>query len=365
MKIMQELGFTEMPAPDRGKKYSGKLLFSALLPDDLNLEYKTKTCKMIKGAGLCKDCKKEACPHDAYLKVEKGRLIHGVVDAASLGEVSGQLVTALAQNYSPSMIRNFYDKISRLSGTLITHKGMTVGIDEYETTDGVKRVKNRAAEEANEEAISLVKAYKRGSLAPVPGRTLKESFELKMLRLAAKAKDKVQTQLLKEKIEQVLSDRPPLNTIVMILSGSRGNPVNLTNISGFWGQASVREGRPRKGYKERLITLNQPEDVGLMAGGFIEKNFMDGMNAREFFYHSMGGRQGEVDTGVSTKISGYLYRRLANALKDLKVTNDGSVRTASQNLIQFVYGDDGIFPTTTRVGKVTLVDEIAKKMAKR
>jgi DNA-directed RNA polymerase subunit A' len=199
----------------------------------------------------------------------------------------------------------------------------------------------------------------------VPCRTLKESFELKMLRLAAKAKDKVQTQLLKEKIEQVLSDRPPLNTIVMILSGSRGNPVNLTNISGFWGQASVREGRPRKGYKERLITLNQPEDVGLMAGGFIEKNFMDGMNAREFFYHSMGGRQGEVDTGVSTKISGYLYRRLANALKDLKVTNDGSVRTASQNLIQFVYGDDGIFPTTTRVGKVTLVDEIAKKMAKR
>ena len=106
-------------------------------------------------------------------------------------------------------------------------------------------------------------------------------------------------------------------------------------------------------------------DVGLLAGGFIEQNFMDGMNAREFFYHSMGGRQGEVDTGVSTKISGYLYRRLANALKDLKVTNDGSVRTASDNLVQFVYGEDGVFPTETIVGNVNIVEEALKKQSKR
>jgi DNA-directed RNA polymerase subunit A' len=139
----------------------------------------------------------------------------------------------------------------------------------------------------------------------------------------------------------------------------------LTNISGFWGQASVREGRPRKGFTDRLITLNKKKDVGTLAGGFIKHSFMEGMDAKEFFYHSMGGRQGEVDTGVSTKISGYLYRRLANSLKDLKVANDKTVRTASQNVIQFAYGEDGIFPTKTFVGKFTALDEEKANLEKK
>ena len=77
---------------------------------------------------------------------------------------------------------------------------------------------------------------------------------------------------------------------------------------------------------------------------------MQGMNPKDYFYHSMGGRQGEVDTGVSTKVSGYLYRRLANSLKDLVVSNDGTVRTAAQNIVQYIYGEDGVFPQKTIKG---------------
>ncbi|MFQ5531473.1 MAG: hypothetical protein ACE5ES_02550, partial [Candidatus Nanoarchaeia archaeon] len=40
--------------------------------------------------------------------------------------------------------------------------------------------------------------------------------------------------------------------------------------------------------------------------------------------------------------SGYLYRRLANALQDLRVEYDGTVRDSNSNIIQFRYGDDGI-----------------------
>jgi DNA-directed RNA polymerase subunit A' len=123
------------------------------------------------------------------------------------------------------------------------------------------------------------------------------------------------------------------------------------NIAGFWGQAAVRAGRPKRGFQKRLITLNRKDDVGLFAGGFIKSNFIKGMDAVEFFYHSMGGRQGEVDTGVSTKVSGYLYRRLANSLKDLMVNNDNTVRTASSNIVQFTYGEDGVFPQKTVKGK--------------
>ena len=48
-----------------------------------------------------------------------------------------------------------------------------------------------------------------------------------------------------------------------------------------------------------------------------------------------------MDTALRTPKSGYLYRRLVSALQDLKVEYDGTVRDASENVVQFVYGYDG------------------------
>jgi DNA-directed RNA polymerase subunit A' len=123
----------------------------------------------------------------------------------------------------------------------------------------------------------------------------------------------------------------------------------------------VREGRPKRGFYHRLISRNKKGDVGIEAGGFIPSNFMDGMNGTEYFYHAIGGRQGEVDTGVSTKVSGYLYRRLANSLKDISVSKDGSVRTSGHKVIQYIYGEDGVFPMNSRKGKTIDLDGIIEE----
>ena len=48
-----------------------------------------------------------------------------------------------------------------------------------------------------------------------------------------------------------------------------------------------------------------------------------------------------MDTALRTPKSGYLYRRLVSALQDLKVEYDGTVRDASENIVQFLYGEDG------------------------
>jgi DNA-directed RNA polymerase subunit A" len=48
-----------------------------------------------------------------------------------------------------------------------------------------------------------------------------------------------------------------------------------------------------------------------------------------------------MDTALRTPKSGYLYRRLANALQDIKAEYDGTVRDASENIIQFKFGLDG------------------------
>ena len=46
------------------------------------------------------------------------------------------------------------------------------------------------------------------------------------------------------------------------------------------------------------------------AKGFVKNSFFTGLTATEFFFHTMGGREGLVDTAVKTAETGYIQRRL-------------------------------------------------------
>ena len=58
----------------------------------------------------------------------------------------------------------------------------------------------------------------------------------------------------------------------------------------------------------------------------------------------MSGREGLVDTAVKTSRSGYLQRCLVKHLEELTVQYDNTVRDAEGNVIQFLYGEDGVDP---------------------
>lgn len=46
------------------------------------------------------------------------------------------------------------------------------------------------------------------------------------------------------------------------------------------------------------------------AKGFVQNSFYSGLTPTEFFFHTMGGREGLVDTAVKTAETGYMQRRL-------------------------------------------------------
>jgi DNA-directed RNA polymerase III subunit RPC1 len=80
------------------------------------------------------------------------------------------------------------------------------------------------------------------------------------------------------------------------------------------------------------------------AKGFVKNSFYDGLGALEFFFHTMGGREGLVDTAVKTAETGYMQRRQVKTLEDLSVKYDQTVRMSNNHIVQFTYGDDGIDP---------------------
>jgi len=76
----------------------------------------------------------------------------------------------------------------------------------------------------------------------------------------------------------------------------------------------------------------------------------------------MGGREGLVDTAVRTQQSGYMQRRLINALEHLRVEYDSTVRDSRGDIIQFRYGEDGVDTAKSDHGKAVNSERLIERV---
>lgn len=66
-------------------------------------------------------------------------------------------------------------------------------------------------------------------------------------------------------------------------------------------------------------------------------SFYSGLSPTEFFFHTMAGREGLVDTAVKTAETGYMSRRLMKSLEDLYTHYDSTVGTNDTRSTHLVY----------------------------
>lgn len=103
-------------------------------------------------------------------------------------------------------------------------------------------------------------------------------------------------------------------------------------------------------------------DISPDARGFVHNSFTRGLTPIEMFFHAAGGREGLVDTAVKTSQSGYMQRRLINALSDLRVEYDGTVRSLYGEVIEPAYGEDEVHPMYSSHGKTVDVNRIIERV---
>ena len=144
------------------------------------------------------------------------------------------------------------------------------------------------------------------------------------------------------------------HTFIMSDSGARGNILNLAQIAAVFGQNALQGRRISKGYSDRTLSTFKRHDLSPKARGFTRSSFKKGLQPHEFFFGAITGRDSLMDTALRTPKSGYLYRRLANALQDLRVEYDNTVRDATGRIIQFEYGEDGIDVAKSESGKINV-----------
>lgn len=139
-------------------------------------------------------------------------------------------------------------------------------------------------------------------------------------------------------------DRNALN--VMRQSGAKGSVVNCAQMSSFVGQQNIGGKRiePTLSGKTRTLPHFVKGDDSPAARGFIFNCYLNGLTPSETFFHAAAGRSGISDTSNKTAITGYIQKRIARQLEDLRAHFDGSVRSTDGSIVQFIYGDDGLNP---------------------
>jgi len=320
--ILKSCGVTDFSRLPNKEKIDGKEVFSMLLPPDFNFIGTDKSGNEV--------------------KIVNGILKTGLMDKANLGQESGLMLRNIYEIYKPEFTANLLGKISKLGIAVLSRRGFSIGISDMDLQEDTKEEIKEIIKKSEEEVSAFINKYYRGDLEPLPGRTISETLELKIMESLNKARNKSGDIA----IRQVRNS----SAIVMAKCGSRGNTLNIAQMTANVGQQALRGKRIERGFTNRTLSYFKKNDLTPKARGFIKNNFKTGLMPYEFFFGAMTGRDSLMDTALRTPKSGYLYRRLSNAMQDLKVDYDYSVRDASGRIVQFAYGEDNLDVSKTENG---------------
>jgi len=318
----------------KGKKvqaFSGKGLFSLLLPDDLNYTRENK-----------------ANPEEPVIRIHKGVLWEGTLNKSILGSSHGSLIQILYKEYSADTAVEFIDNVQFIAYAWLLVFGFSIGIDDCVAT--------KTSEIDHVVAKSFVEA--QGVEETTTNPLIRE---VKVGATLSKARDNG----MKIAKEALGLDN---NFVSTVTSGSKGDFFNIAQITGVLGQQNFSGARIPKTITSCTRTLpfypmEEDEDqltkeLEYESRGFIRNSFIHGLNPREFWFHSVTGREGVTDTAMKTAQSGYIQRRMVKVGEDVAIKYDGTVRNATESIIQFNYGNNGLDPAKTVIvdGKPQICD---------
>lgn len=246
----------------------------------------------------------------------------------------GEMVKIIDKEFGRKIAIDSINKAFLLGTSYLSRKGYTLSLQDLNVSDKVKEITAEIVKKSEEKTQKIIEEYESGRMEQLPGKSLEETREIKILQVL----NEVRTEIGEKVKENFPSDG---NVNKMITPGAAGSMVNITQIGCLVGQQSLGGKRISFGYNDRTLSFFKKKELTPESKGFIKSSFFKGLEPYEFFFGAITGRDSLMDTALRTPKSGYLYRRLVNALQDLKVEYDGTVRDASENIVQFMYGEDG------------------------
>ena len=315
--------------------WTGKQLFSIIIPKDISLSTTNSSYSKPKA-----DQKVDKSFHeqDFVVYVDNGQLLAGTLDKKILGAASGGLIHTIWMEHGPRETQTFIDQCQGLVNYWLLQRGFTIGIGDTIADDQTRKQIDNTILEANKEVSAAAEKIKNNTLDRRPGMTLMQSFEFEVNKCLNSARDKAGSDA-----QRSLDFSNNIKT--MVTGGSKGSNINISQMVACVGQQNVEGKRIGYGFLGRTLPHFSKDDYGPESRGFVGNCYLIGLTPTEFFFHAMGGREGLIDTAVKTAETGYIQRRLVKAMEDVMVKYDGTVRNSLGDVIQFLYGEDGMDAT--------------------
>ncbi len=317
------LGLDEFP-----RDYANQILYKAGI--DAQISKKT-----ISGTDIFSEALPKINLSNDSVNIKDGKIIKGKIDKTLFGSEDGELIKELDKKFDKEKTFETIKKVFNLGINYLTDRGITISVNDLDLDEHVVNSGKEIIKKAEKKTNEIIDSYNQKTLEIIPGKTEEESREIKILQVLNEVRTKIG-----EIVKKEFPEKNPVS--YMIKSGGGGNILNITQMACCVGQQAFVGGRVDIGYTERTLSFFKRRDLSPRSRGFIHSSFMKGLRPDEFFFGAITGRDSLMDTALRTPKSGYLYRRLANALQDIKIEYDKTVRDSNNSIIQFKYGDDGI-----------------------
>jgi DNA-directed RNA polymerase II subunit RPB1 len=309
MNIMAHTELDDYSVIKKNKKYTGAELFSMIIPEKINIK---------KGE----------------VEIKKGEIKKGRLNKGLLGPTKSNSIIHLVWNeYGMDIAKKFVDNSQRLVNNFNLYNGFSVGIGDMNIAPDIEKQLHRMMETKILETKHLITDMENN-----PDMQDQDVFEDSIFR---------DLNAIRSNASKLIIDKmkPNNNFNIMLKSGSKGGPDNIGQMGGCVGQQVLEGARIKKKVNGRALPYFHQNDDTAEGRGFVRRPFLWGLRPTEFIFHNMTSREGLIDTAIRTASSGYIQRKLIKSEEDIYVSNDLTVRTMNNTIIQFIYGDSGIDTT--------------------
>ncbi|KAF0989842.1 hypothetical protein HZS_2317, partial [Henneguya salminicola] len=311
--------------------WTGKQLFSLFIPKGVNCIGTHSTHPDTEDQSSFR----YISPGDTKVLIEDGVLHSGILCSKTLGRSSGSLIHIIVLELGWQVAKIFFSQIQRFINNYLLIAGHSIGISDCIADRNTYSEIQESIFESKRQVIEIIERAHNNELKPTPGNTLKQTFENEVNKILNACRDSTGSCA-----QRSLSIYNNFKT--MVVAGSKGSKINISQIIAVVGQQNVDGKRIPFSFRSRTLPHFIKDDYGPESCGFVENSYLSGLTPSEFFFHAMGGREGVIDTAIKTSETGYIQRRLIKAMESIMVSYDGTVRNSNRHLIQLRYGEDGM-----------------------
>ncbi len=205
------------------------------------------------------------------------------------------IVTNLYTLVGTDRVAKFLDDVKTLGFRYAYKSGVSFALNNIK----VPAIKHQLIEKAQQEVDTVQENYLMGLI------TENERYN-QIIDIWTQVNTKV-TMYLMQELEE---DKQGFNAVFMMMhSGARGSREQVRQLGGMRGLMT----KPQKNLQgSSYDVIENP----------ICSNFLEGLDALEYFISAHGARKGLTDTALKTADAGYLTRRLVDVAQDLIITEE-------------------------------------------